>query len=429
MNYFQLKQHGTNVKQEVMAGITTFVTMAYISVVNPAILSDAGIPFAQAFTATIIAILIGTGLMAFYANLPIAVAPGMGLNAFFAYTLVAQQQIAPSAALGVVFVSSVFFLILSLSPIRTKLIQAIPASLKHAITTGIGLFIASLGLKLSGLIVADEANLVRLGDLSSPSVLLVLGGLIVSALLFSRNVPGSLLIGMVLTGIAAYFMGLLKIEGVTAMPTLPEGLMVNPLTAFSDVIQYGLFGAVLSFFLVTLFDTTGTLVGVGKQANLLKEDGTIENGHRALFADSLATMGGSLVGTSPSTAYIESAAGVAQGGRTGLTTAVVAGLFGLTLFFSPLIGAISGVAAITAPALIIVGALMLTNVRYIDWTDFSEYFPAFMTILIMPLSGSIERGIAFGFILYPIFKAMNKETVHPLIYLFGALFILEMFFL
>jgi AGZA family xanthine/uracil permease-like MFS transporter len=224
-------------------------------------------------------------------------------------------------------------------------------------------------------------------------------------------------------------MDILQIDGVTAMPTLPEGLMVNPVTAFSDVIQYGLFGAVLSFFLVTLFDTTGTLVGVGKQAGLLKEDGTIENGHRALFADSLATMGGSLVGTSPSTAYIESAAGVAQGGRTGLTTAVVAGLFGLTLFFSPLIGAISGVAAITAPALIIVGALMLTNVRYIDWSDFSEYFPAFMTILIMPLSGSIERGIAFGFILYPIFKAMNKETVHPLIYLFGALFILEMFFL
>lgn len=428
---FKLSAHNTTVKREVQAGFITFITMAYILVVNPTILADAGIPQAQAFSATIIATLVGTLLMGLYANLPIAVAPGMGLNAYFTYTLVIGEKIPYQTALSVVFISGIIFLLLSLSPIRTKLIEVIPQTLKLAITGGIGLFIASLGLKMSGILVADEATLITIGSLSSPEAIITLIGLMTAAILTVKRVPGGLLYAMILAAVLAFIMGDLKFSStLTALPTLPEGLLVvNPVTAIQDVLQYGLFGGVLSFVLVTMFDTTGTMVAVGEQAGLIEQDGSLKNSDRALLSDSTAMVVGSMFGTSPTTAYVESASGVAAGGRTGLTSVTVGLLFALAAIFGPVVQAISGVPSITAPALILVGALMLQNIKQIEWEDFSEAFTAFVIIVIMPLSGSIATGIAFGFIVYPIMKAVQKQRVHPLIYLFAILFFIQLFFL
>ncbi|RDB32685.1 NCS2 family permease [Exiguobacterium sp. RIT594] len=428
---FKLSAHDTTVKREIQAGFITFITMAYILFVNPTILSEAGIPQDQAFSATIIATLIGTLLMGFYANLPIAVAPGMGLNAYFTYTLVIGEKIPYQTALSVVFVAGIIFLLLSLSPLRTKLIEVIPTTLKLAITGGIGLFIASLGLKMSGILVADPATLITIGSLTSPEALITLVGLLVAAILTVKRVPGGLLYAMILSGLLAFLTGELTFsKTLIALPTLPEGILVaNPLTAVQDVIQYGLFSGVLSFVLVTMFDTTGTMVAVGEQAGLIEEDGSLKNSERALLSDSTAMIAGAMFGTSPTTAYVESASGVAAGGRTGLTSVTVGILFALSAVFGPIVQSISSVPAITAPALLLVGALMLQNIKQIQWEDFSEAFTAFMVIIIMPLSGSIATGIAFGFIIYPIMKAVQKQRVHFLIYLFAVLFFIQLFFL
>ncbi|ACB60068.1 MULTISPECIES: NCS2 family permease [Exiguobacterium] len=428
---FKLSAHDTTVKREIQAGFITFITMAYILFVNPTILSEAGIPQDQAFSATIVATLIGTLLMGFYANLPIAVAPGMGLNAYFTYTLVIGEKIPYQTALSVVFVAGIIFLLLSLSPLRTKLIEVIPTTIKLAITGGIGLFIASLGLKMSGILVADPATLITIGSLTSPEALITLVGLLVAAILTVKRVPGGLLYAMVLSGVLAFLTGELTFsKTLIALPTLPEGILVaNPLSAVQDVIQYGLFSGVLSFVLVTMFDTTGTMVAVGEQAGLIEEDGSLKNSERALLSDSTAMIVGSMFGTSPTTAYVESASGVAAGGRTGLTSVTVGILFALSAVFGPIVQSISSVPAITAPALLLVGALMLQNIKQIQWEDFSEAFTAFMIIIIMPLSGSIATGIAFGFIIYPIMKAVQKQRVHFLIYLFAVLFFIQLFFL
>ena len=428
---FKLSAHDTTVKREIQAGFITFITMAYILFVNPTILSEAGIPQDQAFSATIIATLIGTLLMGFYANLPIAVAPGMGLNAYFTYTLVIGEKIPYQTALSVVFVAGIIFLLLSLSPLRTKLIEVIPTTLKLAITGGIGLFIASLGLKMSGILVADPATLITIGSLTSPEALITLVGLLIAAILTVKRVPGGLLYAMILSGLMAFLTGELTFsKTLIALPTLPEGILVaNPLTAVQDVIQYGLFSGVLSFVLVTMFDTTGTMVAVGEQAGLIEEDGSLKNSERALLSDSTAMIAGAMFGTSPTTAYVESASGVAAGGRTGLTSVTVGILFALSAVFGPIVQSISSVPAITAPALLLVGALMLQNIKQIQWEDFSEAFTAFMVIIIMPLSGSIATGIAFGFIIYPIMKAVQKQRVHFLIYLFAVLFFIQLFFL
>ncbi|MDI3235292.1 NCS2 family permease [Exiguobacterium antarcticum] len=428
---FKLSAHHTTAKREIQAGFITFITMAYILFVNPTILSEAGIPQDQAFSATIIATLVGTLLMGFYANLPIAVAPGMGLNAYFTYTLVIGEKIPYQTALSVVFVAGLIFLLLSLSPLRTKLIEVIPATLKLAITGGIGLFIASLGLKMSGILIADPATLITIGSLTSPEALITLIGLLVAAILTVKRVPGGLLYAMLLSGLLAFFTGELTFsKTLVAFPTLPEGILVaNPLSAIQDVIQYGLFSGVLSFVLVTMFDTTGTMVAVGEQAGMIEKDGTLKNSERALLSDSTAMIVGSMFGTSPTTAYVESASGVAAGGRTGLTSVTVGILFALAAVFGPIVQSISSVPAITAPALLLVGALMLQNIKQIQWEDFSEAFTAFMVIIIMPLSGSIATGIAFGFIIYPIMKAVQKQRVHFLIYLFAVLFFIQLFFL
>ncbi|KOO51041.1 NCS2 family permease [Viridibacillus arvi] len=430
---FRLKEHGTNVKTELIAGMTTFLTMIYIVVVNPIILSDAGVPLDQVFMATIISAVIGTLWMALCANYPIAIAPGMGLNAYFTYAVVISSggKIDYLTAFAAVFVAGIIFILLSLTPLREKLITTIPQNLKHAITAGIGLFIAFLGLRMAKVVVASDSNLVMLGDLTSPGVLLTLFGLFITVILMVRNVKGALFIGMIVTGIVAVLTNQLHIEKVVALPHLPEGILIwNPIEAFSQVFSFGLYGVVFSFILVTLFDTTGTMVGVAKQAGLMKGD-KLPRARHALLADSVATTVGSMFGTSPTTAFVESSSGVAAGGRTGLTSLTVAILFIVASFFGPLVSAVSGVTAITSPTLIIVGTLMIGSVKDIEWGKFEEAFPAFLIILIMPLTSSISTGIAFGFITYPILKIAKGEAkeVHPLLYVFAILFAFQLIFL
>jgi AGZA family xanthine/uracil permease-like MFS transporter len=421
-----------NLRREILAGLTTFFTMAYIIVVNPLILSDAGVPFQQAFMATIIATIVGTLIMGLYANYPIAIAPAMGLNAYFAYSVVkAHQGLGYVNAFAAVFVAGLLFVILSFTPLRTKLIEVIPDNLKHAITAGIGLFIAFIGLRLSGLVKAHPTNLVTLGDLHSPSVILTLIGLAVTLACISLNIHGALFIGMIVTGIIAFATGQLTFDkGFFSVPEVPHLLIWNPVDAVMDVWHYGLYAVVFSFLLVTLFDTTGTVLGVAKQAGLM-EGNKLPRAERTILADSIATLIGSMFGTSPTSAYIESASGVAAGGRTGVTAVVVAVLFAISAFFAPLVGAVSGIAAITAPSLIIVGSLMISHIRHLDWDRFEESFPAFLVILSMPLTSSIATGIALGFISYPLMKLLKRQwkEVHPLIYVFAVLFVLQLVFL
>ncbi|MGE7919895.1 NCS2 family permease [Viridibacillus sp. NPDC093762] len=427
---FRLKENETNVKTELIAGITTFFTMIYIVVVNPSMLSASGVPLDQVFIATIIAIVIGTLWMSLFANYPLVIGPSIGLNAYFTYSIVVSSEgnIDYLTGFAAVFVSGIIFVLLSLTPLREKLILAIPENLKRAIAAGIGLFIAFLGLRMGNIIVDSESNLVMLGDLTSPGVLLTLFGLFVTVILIVRNVSGALFIGMFTTGIVATLTNQLHIEKVVAVPHLPEGILVwNPIEAIGQVISYGLYGVVFSFILVTLFDTTGTMIGVAKQAGLMK-NGKLPRARKALLADSVATTFGAMFGTSPTTAFIESSAGVAAGGRTGLTSLTVAILFVAASFFGPLVSAISGVSAITSPILIIVGTLMIGSIKEIEWEKFEEAFPAF---LIMPLTSSIATGIAFGFISYPILKIAKGEAkkVHPLLYVFAILFAFQLTFL
>jgi len=430
---FQLKELNTNVKTEVLAGMTTFLTMAYIVIVNPIILAEAGVPFDQVFLATIIAAVIGTLWMALFANYPIAIAPGMGLNAYFtSIVLGSNGNLDYMTAFSAVFIAGILFVLLSLTNFREKLIESIPENLKHGITAGIGLFIAFIGLRLSGLVTSHEINLLQLGDLTSAPVMLALVGLLVTVILMTLNVYGSIFIGMAVTGIVAFFTGQLEFkERLWQMPTLPEGILVwNPIQAAGDVISHGLYGVVLAFLIVTLFDTTGTMIGVAKQAGLMKGK-KLPRARHALLADSIAATAGAMFGTSPTSAYVESSAGVAVGGRTGLTTLTVAILFIGAAFFGPFVSALSGVAAITAPALIIVGSLMIGTVKHIEWDSFDEAFPAFLIILMMPLTSSIATGIALGFIFYPLLKIVKGKgkQVPILLYIFALLFIYQLLFL
>ncbi|MGM7636285.1 NCS2 family permease [Bacillus sp. Hm123] len=430
---FNLQENGTSVKKEVIAGITTFFTMVYIIVVNPMILQSAGVPFEQVFTATIIATIIGTLWMGLFANYPIAIAPGMGLNVYFTISVVgAHDNITYETAFSAVFIAGLLFIALSLTSFREKLIEAIPSNLKHGITAGIGLFIAFIGLRMTGLIADHPDNLVQLGDLHSPNAILALIGLAVTIVLMVLKVNGALFIGMVITGTIAYFTGQLQFTNeLLSMPSLPEGLIIsNPITAFSDVFQHSLYAVVFSFLLVTLFDTTGTMIAVAQQAGLMKGN-KMPRARQALLADSVAASAGAVFGTSPTSAYIESSTGVAAGGRTGLTAVVVAVLFGISAFFGPVVSAVSGLSAITAPALIIVGCLMMESVAKIDWHSLDEAFPAFLIVLSMPLTSSIATGIALGFISYPLLKVVQGKfrQVHPLVYIFAVLFFYQIVFL
>ncbi|WP_313893725.1 NCS2 family permease [Psychrobacillus sp.] len=421
---FKLKELGTNVKTELLAGTTTFLTMAYIILVNPAILSAAGVPFEQVFIATIVAAVIGTLIMALFANYPIAIAPGMGMNAYFT-SVVATQGVSYQVVFGAVLMAGILFLLLTFTKFRELLIDSIPTSLKYGITSGIGLFIAFVGLKMSKIVVGNSEALVTLGDLREPIAMLSIIGLFVTIILIALKVNGALFIGMFITAIIGYFMGLLHIDGIVSAPPSMVFLDVDIAGVFSN----GLYAVIFSFLLVTIFDTTGTMIGVTEQAGLMK-DGKMPKVKSALAADAVATTVGAALGTSPSSAYIESSTGVAAGGRSGLTALVVAILFFVALFFSPLVAAISSLSAITAPALIIVGCYMMEGLAKINWKNFDDAFPAFAIILMMPLTGSIATGIAVGFITYPLLKLVSGKgrEVHPIIYVFGAIFAIQMAF-
>ncbi|MDQ1912880.1 NCS2 family permease [Paenibacillus sp. GD4] len=422
--FFKLQQHGTTVKTELIAGITTFLTMVYIIIVNPAILSSAGVPFEQVFMATIISAVIGTLIMGLLAKYPIAIAPGMGMNAYFA-SVVGSQGLSYQVVFGTVFLAGIIFVLLSLSSFRAALLRAIPNSLKYGITSGIGLFIAFIGLKMSGIVVPSEATMVAFGDLHKPATVLTLIGLFLTLVLMAKRVSGALFIGMVVTAIVGYFMNLLNFEGVVSMPPAPVLFDMD----LGGVFSHSLYTVVFAFLLVTIFDTTGTMIGVAEQAGLAK-NGDFPRVRSALMADAAATTVGAAFGTSPSSAYIESSAGVAAGGRTGLTAVVVAMLFAISMFFSPAISAISSLAAITAPTLIIVGCFMMEGLARIQWKEFDEAFPAFAILLTMPLTSSIATGIAIGFITYPLMKLVSGKgkEVHPMLYAFGMIFILQMAF-
>ncbi|GIO45027.1 guanine/hypoxanthine permease PbuO [Paenibacillus apis] len=422
--FFKLEQHGTSVKTELLAGLTTFLAMAYILVVNPAVLSAAGIPFDQVFMATVISAVIGTLFMALFANHPIAIAPGMGLNAYFT-SVVATTGLSYQVVLGTVFLAGLLFLLLSLTSLREALIRAIPDSLKYGITGGIGLFIAFLGLKMSGIVVANPENLVTFGDLHRSVTLLTILGLFITLILMARRIPGALFIGMAITALIGYFTGQLHFDGFFAAPPVPVFFDMD----LPGVFSQGLYTTVFAFLLVTLFDTTGTLIGVAEQTGAMK-NGELPRAKSALLADATATTIGSMFGTSPTTAYIESTTGVAAGGRTGLTSLVVGCLFALSFFVSPLVGAISSLSAITAPALIIVGCFMMEGLARIQWKTFDEAFPAFAIMLMMPLTASIATGIAVGFITYPVMKLVSGKgrEVHPLLYIFGLIFVIQLVF-
>lgn len=421
---FKLRELGTNVKTEILAGFTTFLTMAYIVVVNPAVLSAAGVPFDQVFMATIFAAVIGTLIMALFANYPIAIAPGMGMNAYFT-SVVATQGVSYQVVFGAVLLAGILFLLLTFTKLRELLIESIPVPLKYSITAGIGLFIAFLGLKMSGLVVANPATFVAFGDVREPRTVLAIVGIVITLILTARKIKGALFIGMLITGIIGYFIGMLQIEGIASAP--PNIVLFD--LDMPGVFSYSLYTVVFSFLLVTIFDTTGTMIGIAEQAGLMK-DGTLPRAKSALTADAVATTVGAALGTTPSSAYIESSSGVAAGGRSGLTSLVVAILFLVTLFFSPLVSAISSLSAITAPALIIVGSYMMEGLSKINWKEFDEAFPAFMVILAMPLTSSIATGIALGFITYPILKLVSGKgkEVHPILYIFGLVFVIQMVF-
>jgi AGZA family xanthine/uracil permease-like MFS transporter len=421
---FNLKENNTDVKTEVIAGFTTFMTMGYIIFVNPSILSDAGMPFNGVFIATIAGIILGTLAMAFLTNYPFALASGMGLNAFFAYSVVIGMDVPWQTALGIVFIEGILFIILSVTPVRKKIVNAIPMGLKTGISAGIGLFIAFIGLQNANIVVADQATLVAMGDLMSGPALVALVGLIITGILYAMKVKGALLWGILIATAFGWTNGVTPaFNGFFAMPKMGDWNQVLFQLDIASALRLSMVGVLLSFLFVDLFDTAGTLVGVSQQAGYLDDNGDLPKASNALLADAVGTTGGALFGTSTVTTYIESASGVAEGGRTGLTGVVISILFFLALFFRPLVGLVPGAA--TAPALIIVGTMMMSNVTKLDWDDFTEILPAFVTMIAMPLTYSISNGIALGFIIYPLVKLFTGkgEDVHWLVYTLGIVFV------
>ncbi|MBM5575672.1 NCS2 family permease [Deefgea sp. CFH1-16] len=401
-SFFKLKENGTDVRTEVIAGFTTFLTMAYIVFVNPSILAKTGMDFNSVFVATCLAAALGTAIMALVANYPIALAPGMGLNAYFTYTVVLGMGVSWQVALGAVFISGVIFLCVSLFKVREAIVNAIPHSLKLAISAGVGMFLAIVALKNAGVVTGSPATLVTLGDIHAPQTLLAIFGFFLIVALEYRKVHGSIIISILAVTLISIGMGLSEFKGVfSAPPSMAPTFMQMDLMGALDV---ALLGVVFVLFFVDLFDTTGTLVGVSHRAGLLDKDGKLPRLKKALLADSVAITAGAVMGTSSSTAYVESAAGTSVGGRTGLTSLVVAILFLLALWFSPLAATVPAYA--TAPALCYVAVLMTRGLAEIEWDDLTESAPAVMTALAMPFTFSIADGIAFGFISYAVIKLL-----------------------
>jgi AGZA family xanthine/uracil permease-like MFS transporter len=416
---FKLKEAGSDVRTETVAGITTFLTMAYIIFVNPAILGDAGVPKEAVFVATCLAAALGTAIMALYANYPIGMAPGMGLNAYFAYAVVLGMGVPWQSALGAVFISGCLFVIVSLLGLRGLIVNGIPHALRTAITVGLGLFLALIALKSAGIVTANPATMVTAGDLHKPAALMAIFGFMLIVALDKLKVRGAILIGIVAVTLLSFVFGDNKFHGVfSAPPSLDPTLLKLDI---KGALSVGIVNVVLVFFLVELFDATGTLMGVANRAGLLVP-GKMERMNKALLADSAAIVAGSLLGTSSTTAYVESAAGVQAGGRTGLTALVVAALFLACLFIAPLAGAVPAYA--TAPALLFVACLMLRDMTDIDWNDTTESVPAGITAMLIPFTYSIAHGIAFGFITYAVLKLLTGRAreVKPIVWIIAAVF-------
>jgi AGZA family xanthine/uracil permease-like MFS transporter len=420
---FKLSENNTTIRTELAAGLTTFLTMAYIIFVNPQILSEAGVPFSGALFATCLSAAVGSLMMGLLANYPFALAPGMGLNAYFTYTVVKTMGYDWRVALGAVFISGVAFLILTLARVRAMIVDAIPMTMKTSVAAGIGLFIAFIGLKNAGVIAASPATFVTLGHVTSKPTLLALGGLIVTAALIARGYKTAIIIGVFLVTSVAILLNLSELPtGALQTPDISSTFMKLDVVG---ALRLGAFDVIFIFLFVDLFDTIGSLMGLGRQSGYLTPDGKMPRVNRALFADAIATIAGSIFGSSTVVTYIESATGVSEGGRTGLTAVTVAALFVLAMFFAPVAGAIPPIA--TAPALIIVGALMIGAVTSIKWEDMTEAVPAFLTMLAMPLTFSIANGLALGFIFYPLLKVLTGRwrEASPLVYALAVLFVLR----
>jgi len=403
--FFGLSDSGTTFGREIFAGISTFLTMAFIVAVNPMFLQDAGIPFEAGFMATILATALGTAIMGLWAKWPVAVAPGMGLNAYFAYGLVLGQQFSWQQALTAVFIASVLFLLFSLSRLRSWLIGAIPAALRAGITAGIGLFLAMIGLQAVGLVVGDPDTLLKLGDIGSPQLLLALAGLLVMAGLEARGIRGGILITILGLSLIGWATGLAEFGGIASAPPVASAAFSLD---FSMISSFAFLSVVFVLFFLDFFDTTGTLTGIADIAGKRRADGSIENLDRAVVADTGASVVGSLLGTSSMTTYLESATGIRAGGRTGLTALTVAALFLLCLFFQPLFASIPGFA--TAPALVFVAAGVLAPLAGIDWDDLATVIPVMLMAVIMPLTFSIAAGIAIGFLAYVVIRLISGRA-------------------
>ena len=448
---FKLSENNTDFRTEIIAGLTTFITMAYALLVIPNILKFSGMNslgalgaeaanlsllsdpiIASAFAGTCIASAIGTLIMSLYANLPFAIAPGIGLTAFFSYSVCLNLGYTWQQALAAVFVSGILFILITITSIREKIVDALPENLKLAITAGIGLFIALIGLKSGNVIVADQSTLVKFGDFTSKGTLLTIFGIIIMGILMARNIKGSMLIAIVITTIIGIPLGITKVSGIelfsipdfggTFMKLDFKGLLSHGGSGFIGAVT-SILMVVITFSLVDLFDTIGTLVGTAQKAGMIDKNGKVKNMKKALLSDAIATSFGAMLGTPTLATYVESSSGIAEGGRTGLTTFVVGILFIVALFFGGLIGIVPAEA--TSPALVIVGVLMMGAVKEIDFSDFTEALPAFFTVAIMPFSYSIANGIAAGIIFYPIMKLATGKTkdVHPIMYVLAILFI------
>lgn len=429
--FFRVDEAGTTAWTEVIAGMVTFMTMAYIIFVNPHIIAAAGVPRDAAIIATCLAAGLATMLMGIFTNYPFALAPGMGLNAFLAFGVVLGMNIPWQTAMGVVFLEGLIILILVLTRFREMVMDAISINLKRAIGVGIGLFIAFIGLKSAGMVVKSDATLVTFGSFTKP-VAVATVGLVITAILMSKKVRGAILIGILSTTAIAIFAGVAKMpQRVIAFPQASQfatiGAAFDP-QYLTQVFSLGMIAIIFAFLLTDFFDTLGTVVAIGGEAGFLDKEGRIPRIRGVLVVDSLAAMIGGAFGCSSVTTYVESAAGVGEGGRTGLTAVVTAGLFFLAVFFWPVISIVPPAA--TAPALIVVGFLMMTVVKDIEWSEFAEAFPAFLTILTIPLTYSISKGIGYGFISYVLVKAFSGKLrdVHPLMHLIAVMFALDFFF-
>ena len=413
-----------NWKTEVLAGITSFLTMSYILAVNPSMFGILeGMPQGAVFTTTALVALISTLLVAFVARMPFGIAPGMGPNAFFVFTVCISMEYSWQFALTAVLIEGLIFIVLTLTNLREAIVNAIPMSLRNAIGAGIGLFIAFIGLKSAGVVVADGATLVALGDVTSGSALLAFIGLVITGFMYSRNVPGAILLGIIITMVIGIPLGVTEFKGIVSAPESIAPIFCQ--FEFDKIFSVDMLVVVFTFFFIDMFDTVGTLVGVCTKAKMMDENGKIYRVKQAFMADSIATTAGALLGTSTTTTYVESAAGVAQGGRSGLTALVVGGCFVIAMFFSPLFLSIPSAA--TAPALIIVGLLMAEQIKNVDFDDFSESIPAFVCMLMMPLTYSISNGILIGMITYVLMNIIcgKFKKLSPAMYILAVLFILK----